>query len=90
VVRDSIWLVAVEFAIVAGLFVADVYHHIFLSKTLYLFPLGWLSLRLRGMKWKDVGFARPKSWASALGVGVAAGIAIELFELFVSQPLLCV
>ena len=87
-VRDSIWLVLAELAIVAGVFVADIYHYIFFSKTLYLFLLGWISLRLRGMRWKDVGFARPKSWASALGVGVTAGVAIELFELFVSQPLL--
>src|SRR6267378_1380738 len=87
-VRDSVCLVLIEFAIVAGLFVADIYHHIFFSKTLYLFPLGWISLRLRGMRWKDVGFVRPKSWASVFGAGVAAGIAIELFELFVSQPLL--
>jgi CAAX protease family protein len=86
--RDSVWLVLAEFAVVAALFVADVYHHIFLSKTLYLFPLGWASLRLRGLRWKDVGFARPKSWASAVGVGVLAGLFIELFELFVSQPLL--
>jgi hypothetical protein len=42
--------VPIEFAIVAGLFVADVYHHIFFSKTPYLFLLGWISLRLRGTK----------------------------------------
>lgn len=86
--RDSIALVTVEFAVVAGLFIADVYHHIFFSKTPYLFLLGWISLRLRGLRWKDVGFARPKNWGSALGLAVAAGIVMELFELFVSQPLL--
>jgi hypothetical protein len=37
-----------EVAIVAGLFIADAYHHIFFSKTPYLFLLGWASLRLRG------------------------------------------
>lgn len=78
----------VEFALVAAVFVADVYHHIVFSKTPYLFLLGWLSLRLRGMRWKDVGFARPRSWRMALAVGVAAGIAMEFLELFVSQPLL--
>lgn len=35
-----------------------------------------------------MGFARPRGWANALAIGVAAGLAIELFELFVSQPLL--
>jgi len=81
-------LLLFEFAIVAGLFVADVYHHIFFSKTPYLFLLGWASLRLRGMSWKDVGFARPKSWGKAFGVGITVGVAMELSELFISQPLL--
>jgi membrane protease YdiL (CAAX protease family) len=86
--RDSPLLVAFEFAIVAALFVADVYHHIFFSKVPYLFLLGWASLRLRGMRWKDVGFAGPRSWGTTIVVGVAAGMFIEAFELFVSQPLL--
>ncbi len=47
--RDSVVLALAEVAIVAGLFVADVYHHIFFSKTPYLFFLAWASLRLRGM-----------------------------------------
>jgi uncharacterized protein len=86
--RDSLWLVLAEFAVVAALFVADIYHHILLSKTPYLFLLGWASLRLRGMRWKDVGFARPRSWSKAFLAGIAFGVGMELFELFVSQPLL--
>lgn len=86
--QESRILLAVEFAIVAGLFVADLYHHIFFSKTPYLLLVGWLSLRLRGMKWRNIGFARPRSWGQAAMIGVAAGIGIEVFELFVSQPLL--
>ena len=84
--RESAWLVLAEFAIVVALSVADIYHHIFVSKTGYLLLLGWASLRLRGFGWKDMGFARPRRWANALAIGVAAGLAIELFELFVSQP----
>jgi len=86
--RESMWLAAAEFAIVAALFVADIYHHIYISKTPYLFLLGWASLRLRGMRWKDVGFARPADWRNAFLIGIAAGLVMELFELFVSQPLL--
>src|SRR5689334_18751959 len=86
--RDSLVLFLAEFAIVTGLFVADVYHHIYFSKTPYLFLLGWASLRLRGMRWKDVGFSRPKGWGKAFGMGITVGVAMELFELFVSQPLL--
>ena len=87
-IRDNIWLFLAELAIVAGLFVADIYHHIYISKTPYLFLLGWASLRLRGLRWKDVGFTRPDSWSKVLLIGVAVGLAMELFELFVSQPLL--
>jgi membrane protease YdiL (CAAX protease family) len=86
--RDSLWLALLEFAVVAGVFVADVYHHIFFSKTPYLFLLGWISLRLRGLHWKDVGFARPRSWAAAVGLGILGGLCIEAIELFVTQPLL--
>ncbi len=87
-VRGSIWLAVVEFGVVAGLFVADIRHHIYVSKTPYLFLLGWASLRLRGLRWKDVGFARPRSWGKAVLWGVVAGACMEVFELFISQPLL--
>jgi len=86
--RDSVVLLLAEFAIVAGLFLADVYHHIFFSKTPYLFFLAWASLRLRGMRWKEIGFERPESWGRAFGVGIAVGLAMEALELFVTQPLL--
>jgi membrane protease YdiL (CAAX protease family) len=86
--RDSVVLLLAEFAIVAGLFVADVYHHIFFSKTPYLFFLAWVSLRLRGMRWKEIGFERPESWGRAFGVAIAVGLAMEVLELFVTQPLL--
>jgi uncharacterized protein len=86
--RNSLGLLLVELALVAGLFVADVYQHIFFSKTPYLFLLGWASLRLRGMRWKDVGFARPRSWGKAVLVGIAVGVGMEGLELFVTQPLL--
>src|SRR5271157_2825584 len=46
--RDSKLLAACEFAVVAALFMADMRHHIFFSKTPYLFLLAWTSLRLRG------------------------------------------
>jgi membrane protease YdiL (CAAX protease family) len=86
--RDSVVLLLAEFAIVAGLFVADVYHDIFFSKTPYLFFLAWVSLRLRGMRWKEIGFERPESWGRAFGVAIAIGLAMEVLELFVTQPLL--
>ena len=85
---DSAWLVVVEFAVVVALFVADFKHHVFFSKTPYLFLLGWISLRWRGLGWRDVGLARPTNWRRTIVIGVLGGIGIELLELFITQPLL--
>ncbi len=86
--RDSIWLVAVEFAIVVGLFVADIKHHVFFSKTPYLVLLAWISLRWRGLRWRDVGLGRPTNWPRTIVIEVLCGIEMELLKLFVTQPLL--
>jgi membrane protease YdiL (CAAX protease family) len=86
--RDSPWLVALEFAIVVALFVADFRHHLLVSKTPWLFLLGWISLRWRGLRWRDVGLARPVNWQRTIVIGLLTGLGIELLELFVTQPLL--
>jgi hypothetical protein len=86
--RNSLWLALAEFGIVAALFYADVHHHIYVSKTPYLFVLGWASLRLRGMRWRDVGFARPQSWRKAFLLGIVVGLGMEVLELLITQPLL--
>jgi membrane protease YdiL (CAAX protease family) len=77
-----------ELAIVALIFFADAHHLIYLSKTPYLLLLGWISLRLRGLRWRDVGFARPASWTRAVAIGLIAGAALESLELLVTQPFL--
>ena len=86
--RQSKWLALVELAIVALIFIADAHHHIYVSKTLYLLLLGWVSLRVRKLRWRDVGFARYRSWSITLALGVGAGIILEIIELFVTQPFL--
>lgn len=86
--RASPWLIVAELSLVAILYVADVYRLIPVSKTPFLFALGWISLRLRGLRWTSVGLARPQSWKRAAIVGLLAGIGLLLLELFVSYPLL--
>lgn len=89
--RSSRGLIFAEFAVFAAIFLADVYswHHvILLSKTLYLLALGWVSLRIRRMRWKDVGLQLYRGWGRTLAMGAAIGIGIELLELFVTQRLL--
>jgi uncharacterized protein len=85
---DGRWLAALEFVVVAALFYGDLRHVVPFSKTPFLLLLGWLSLRLRKLRWKDVGLERRESWRKTILAGVAAGAGIELLELFVTQPLL--
>ena len=86
--RQRKWLALVEFVLVALIFLADEKHLIPVSKTPFLLVLGWISLRLRGLRWRDVGLTRNRSWPLTLALGVSAGLLMEAFELFVSQPLL--
>jgi uncharacterized protein len=82
------WLLAIEILVVVALFYGDFKHLIPFSKTPFLLLLAWLSLRLRKLKWKDVGLKRSDGWLKTILIGVSAGIGIELLELFVTQPLL--
>ena len=82
--RRSRRLGIAELAVIASVVV---FERCPVSKTPYLFALGWISLRLRGLGWRDVGLARPRNWATT-AVGVSAGLAMEALELTVTQPLL--
>jgi membrane protease YdiL (CAAX protease family) len=84
----SHWLIAVEFALIGSVFVADSFHHIYLSKTPYLLVLGWFSLAIRGQRWRAVGLRIPNDWQRHLLIGILVGVAMELLELYVTQPLL--
>src|SRR5689334_25152319 len=48
-------LFLVELLVVATVFHLDYLGLLPVSKTPYLFLLGWISLRLRGSRWRDVG-----------------------------------
>jgi membrane protease YdiL (CAAX protease family) len=86
--RHSKWLAIAELIVVALIFYADFKHLIFFSKTPYLLLFAWLSLWLRKLRWRDVGLSVFRNWKTTLAWGVAAGLLLEAFELFVSQPLL--
>ena len=86
--RDSRWLVLVEFALVVAVYVAREHHILKVSATPYLLLLAWISLRLRGVQWKQIGFTPYRTWATTLLFGIAYGVGLELFDLFGKQPLL--
>jgi len=86
--RNSKWLAFVEFVIVGLIFYADHRKLIPFSKTPELLLLGWISLRVRGLRWRDVGLARYRSWPVTVGIGVFLGVLLETFQLLVTQPIL--
>jgi CAAX protease family protein len=86
--RQSKWLILVELLVVILIFVADALHFIPLSKTPFLLAFGWISLRMRKLRWRDVGLSLYRSWPITLAAGVGVGVLLEAFQLFVSQPIL--
>ena len=86
--RRSKWLIFVELTVVALIFVADALRFIPLSKTPFLLAFGWISLRARGIRWRDVGLNLYRSWPKSLGLGAGVGVLLEVFQLFISQPFL--
>ena len=86
--RQSKWLIFVELFVFVLIFVADEKHLIPLSKTPFLFAFAWLSLRIRGLGWHDVGWGLFRGWRTTIAAGVGVGVLIEAFQLFVSQPIL--
>lgn len=85
--RLSHWLAYLELAIVCGIFVADQCKMVPFSTTPFILTLGWMSLRLRGLRWRDVGLTLPQGWWRTLVIGTVAGVAMETFALFVTEPL---
>jgi uncharacterized protein len=85
--RQSKWLAAGELVVVVLIFVAHKHLHPF-GSTLYLVLFGWISLRVRKLRWRDVGFRWFRNWKTTVALGLPAGLLFEGFELFVSQPLL--
>jgi membrane protease YdiL (CAAX protease family) len=81
-------LFVVEVAVIAGFFYLDYVGILPVSKTPYLFLLGWISLRIRSLRWKDVGLTLDQPFLKLLVIGVAVGIGMEALELFATQPLL--
>ncbi len=89
--RSSRWWIVAELGLVALIYLVDQFHWhhlIVFSKTPYLFVLGWISLRIRGLRWRDVGLRVYNSWARTLALGILVGALMEALEVFVTQPLL--
>ena len=81
-------LFVIEVLVIATVFHLDYLGLLPVSKTPYLFLLGWISIRLRRQRWKDVGLKRDQSFLKLLALGIVVGGAMEALELFATQPFL--
>ena len=81
-------LLPLELGLFAAIFWADEAGFVPLSKTPFLLLVAWGSLRLGGLRWRDVGLSLPAGWPRLAGIGLAAGVAMWLLEFFVTMPLL--
>ena len=81
-------LLPLELGLIAAIFWADEAGFVPLSKTPFLFLVAWASLRLRGLRWRDVGLALPPGWPGLAGIGLAVGVAMWLLEFFFTMPVL--
>lgn len=68
--------------------VGDFHGLVPVTSTPFLLALGWVSLRQRGLRWRDVGFVWPRGGSGDLAIGAVAGIGMELLSTFVTVPLL--
>src|SRR5205823_4338888 len=81
-------LFIIELIVVAAVFYLDWIGILPVSRTPYLFLLGWISLRIRGVQWRDIGLKLDQPFLKLLVIGVVVGIGMEALELFATQPLL--
>ncbi len=55
---------------------------------LALFVMAWISLRLRHMRWRDVGLRRPDRWLPTIGLALLVGIGYQVLDILIISPLL--
>jgi membrane protease YdiL (CAAX protease family) len=78
------WLL--DIAVFVAIVVADALGYVPLTQTILLLPLVCVSLWLRGERWSSIGFSRPKGVGRSIAIGIVAGLALELFAVFVTTP----
>jgi uncharacterized protein len=61
-----------------------------------LFPLpvllfvlvAWGSLRLRHLRWRDVGLRRPEKWLPTIGLALVIGVGYQFLDIYLIAPVL--
>jgi membrane protease YdiL (CAAX protease family) len=82
------WLDVIEIAIFVAVVAADAYGYVPITQTIFLVPLIAIALRVRRERWATIGWFRPPRLGRAVAIGVVAGVAMELFAVLVTTPLI--
>lgn len=81
-------ILLLELAALVLLTIADWLGYVPLSRTPFLVLLCWMSLRLRHLRWRDIGFSLPDRPRRVIVIGILAGLAIEALATGVTTPLI--
>lgn len=85
VFNNNRWVISSELLVIVGLHTLELkdFPAIFFS-----FPLCWISLWLRKLGWRGVGLRRPSNWPRTIVLGVLIGVAWQLLENWIIDPLI--
>lgn len=56
------------------------------TAVIFLFFMGWLSLRLRQSSWRKIGLNHPNNWLRTIGIGLGIAILLQAFSIWVVIP----
>jgi membrane protease YdiL (CAAX protease family) len=78
-----------ELALAILIFLAvNIFHVLPVSEAIWVFLLGWVSLRLRGTGWHAVGLVRPARWGRVLLIAALAALMLQLLSTYVTEPII--
>ncbi len=86
--KPNIFRLVLEIVVFVAVVLADAHGLVPITQTIFLLPLVWVMLQLRGERWSEIGFARPDSFWCSIVIGVLAGILMELFAVYLTTPLI--
>lgn len=80
--------IAIELVIITALFAANQFEiiEVPLTLTLPLLLTGWISLRLRKLRWRDVGLYAPENWRKTILLAIIIATVHQLFSTFLLIP----
>lgn len=84
--NSTLLLIFEMFLILAGLAIYALGYLPF--PILPLILVAWASLRLRHLRWRDVGLRSPERWLPTVGIALLVGIGYQALDIIIIAPLL--